>query len=121
MEERKTAAIVLPIIALIILFFTVIFPEIRKPKTISFKACTVKFKYFDAGLDYDVNRSANNKLALCLCDIYAHKPDTAVANKILKIYKEYGDRDSLSFGHKYNLDSLVKNKKTVFDTTIWAD
>jgi len=123
MEERKTAAIVLSIIALIVIFFAVILPEIRykSTQTISFKACTVKFKYFDAGLDYDVNRSANNKLALCLCDIYAHKPDTAVANKILKIYKEYGDRDSLSFGHKYNLDSLVKNKKTVFDTTIWAD
>ena|ERR1700749_5101585 len=123
MEERKIAAIILSIIALIVIFFTAVLPEIRyrSTQTISFKTCTVRFKYFDKGLIADAGRAANNKLALCLCDVYAHRPDTVVANQILKIYKEYGDRDSLSFDHKYNLDSLIKNKKTVFDTTILVD
>jgi hypothetical protein len=123
MEERKVAAIVLSIIALIIIFFTAVLPEIRYrgTQTISFKTCTVRFKYFDKGLIVDAGRAANNKLALCLCNVYAHKPDTAVANQILRIYKQYGDMDSLSFGYKYNLDSLLKNKKTVFDTLILVD
>ncbi|BAU52422.1 hypothetical protein MgSA37_00583 [Mucilaginibacter gotjawali] len=39
MEERKTAAIVLSILALVIIFFTVILPEIkfRGTQTLSFK------------------------------------------------------------------------------------
>ncbi|TWJ03366.1 hypothetical protein JN11_00904 [Mucilaginibacter frigoritolerans] len=119
MEERKTAAIVLPIIALIILFFTVIFPEIRKPQTISFKSCKVQVEYF-TGLEEDANRATNNKLALCLCDLYVHNPDSAIASQILKIYREYGTHDSTSYGRD-SLNSIIKNKKTVFDTLILLD
>lgn len=123
MEERKTAAIVLSIVALVIIFYTAILPEIRfrGTQTISFKSCKVNFKYFDKGLISDIDRAANNKLALCLCDIYAHKPDTAVARKILNIYNQYGTRDSLSVHHKDSLNSIISDKKTVFDTLILID
>jgi hypothetical protein len=125
MEERETAAIVLSVIALVIIFYTAILPEIRfrGTQTLSFKGCTVHFKYFDKGLVPDADRAANNKLALCLCDVYAQKPDSAVANRILKIYREYGTQniaDSNSYNHT-NLDSLTKNKKLAFDTLILLD
>jgi len=119
MEERKTAAIVLSVIALVIIFFTAILPEIRyrSTQTVSFKSCTVHFNYFDKGMVADADRAANNKLALCLCDIYARKPDSAVAGKILKIFKQY---DSTGHG-KGNIDSIIKNKKVAFDTLIEMD
>ena len=127
MEERKTAAIVLPIVALIVIFFTVILPEIRykSTHTISFKTCTVNFNYFDdAGFDSDVDRVSNNKLALCLCNVYTKKPDTIVGNKIIKICRQYGSHntdDSIRWDGFKNLDSIIKNEHVVFDTLIYLD
>jgi hypothetical protein len=126
MEERKTAAIVLSIIALIVIFYTAILPEIRYrgAQTISFKSCTVHYKYFDKGLVPDADRAANNKLALCLCNSYTQKRDTGVAKQILKIYRGYGSHhgsDSISYTHRGNLDSIIKERKTVFDTLISLD
>ena len=126
MEERKTAFIVLSVIALIILFYAAILPEIRYrgSQTISFKTCTVHYKYFDKGFVDDADRAANNELALCLCNSYAKKRDTAVANQILKIYRKYGSHngaDSISYRHHDNLDSIIKERKTAFDTLILLD
>lgn len=124
MEERKTAAIVLGILALALLFFTIILPAIRYhgTQTIAFRGCTVKYKYWNSGLVPDIDRVSQNKLALCLCNIYQQKPDTAVRNRIIKIYKQYGKYtrdDSLRFNN--NIDSIIKNKYAVLDTLILID
>ena len=126
MEERKTAAIVLSIIALIIIFFTVILPEIkyRGIQTVSFKTCIVHYEYFDRGLVDDAELAANNKLALCLCDAYQQKHDTVIANRIFKIYREDGSHygvDSVSYRSNRNIDSIIRNKKAIFDTLILID
>jgi hypothetical protein len=126
MEERKTAAIVLSVLALIVVFFTTILPYIRykSTQTLSYDTCTVHFKYFNKGLDDDVYRAANNKLALCLCNVYIKKPDTALGNRILSIYRQYGSHngnDSLTYNHTKNLDSIIKNKPMAFDTVILVD
>jgi len=54
-----------------------------------------------------------------LCNSYQQKPDTAVANHIVHIYKQYDNYDSTRFN--YNIDSIIKQKKTVLDTTIAVD
>jgi hypothetical protein len=126
MEERKTAAIVLSVLVLIVIFFTMILPYIRHKgtQTLSFNACTIHFEYFDKGLEDDTYRAAKNKLALCLCNVYQKKPDTAVANQILGIYRLYGNHngvDSASYNRTTNLDSIIKNKSMVFDTLVYVD
>jgi hypothetical protein len=127
MEERRTAAIVLSVLTLIIIFFAVILPYIRhkSTQTLSFGTCAVQFKYFDKGLENDTYRAAKNKLALCLCNVYIKNPDTAVGNQIISIYRQYGGHsasyDSLTYNHTTNLDSIIKNKRTAFDTLITVD
>ncbi len=121
MEERKTAAIVLGILGLVVLFFTAILPWIRfrSTQTISFKNCTVHFDYWNKDYVTDIDRVAHNKLALCLCDTYQLKPDSAAANYIMQIYKQYDNYDSTRFN--YTIDSVIKHKKTIMDTTIAVD
>ncbi len=124
MPERKPAAIVLGIIGLAIVFFTVILPEIRfrSTQTISFKTCTVHFKYWDKGLVPDIGRVSENKLALCLCTLYQKKPDTGVAHRIVQIYQQYGNHikeDSGRFHH--NIDSIIKHRDEVLDTLLALD
>jgi len=124
MEERKTAAIVLGIIGLVVIFFTVILPEIRfrSTQTISFKNCTVHFKYWDRDLVHDIYGVSQNKLALCLCNSYQQMPDTAVGNRIIQIYWQYGNHyqyDSVRL--KNNVDSIIKHKNAVLDTLVLVD
>jgi hypothetical protein len=126
MEERKTAAIVLLIIALIVFFFTVILPEIhyRGTHTLTFKSCTVHYHYINKGLVDDGDRAANNQLALCLCKAYMKKPDTTISKKLLDTYRKYGSHsrtDSVSYLQGGRLDSIIKNKEAIFDTTILID
>jgi hypothetical protein len=126
MGERRTAAWVLSIIALIAIFFTVILPEIRykSTQTIAFKSCTVKFKYSIKGLEPDTYRANQNRLALCLCNLYKREPDTATANKIIKIYKDYdryNEYDSMLVKANYNLDSIINHQNQVFDTLVLVD
>jgi hypothetical protein len=124
MEKRKTAAIVLGIISLVIIFFTVVLPELRfrGTQTLSFKNCTVHFKYEGPGLVTDIYSASQNKLALCLCNSYQQKPDTVVANRIIKIYQQYGNHysyDSVRINN--NIDSIIKHKSVVLDTLILID
>ena len=120
MEERRTAAWVLGIIGLGVIFFAVILPEIRfrSIQTISFKNCTVHFEYWDKGLVPDIYRAAQNKLGLCLCNIYQQKPDTSIGNRIIQIYRQYGNNDDST---RYNVDSIIKYKNAVLDTLILVD
>ena len=110
MEERRTAAWVLGTLSLVVLFFSVVLPAIRfhSTQTISFKNCTVHFKYRNKGLEADTYRASQNKLGLCLCNSYLQKADTSVANHIIQIYQQYGnhfDYNSTRIGN--HVDSII--------------
>ena len=66
MDERKTAAIVLGIIALIVIFVTTILPKARHSgtQTIFFGQCTVNFVYGNQVVDSDIYNAAQNKLGI---------------------------------------------------------
>jgi hypothetical protein len=123
MEERRTAAWVLGILALIIIFFTIILPKIKHSgrQTLAFKNCVVHFKYNIPGGDADIYRANQNRLALCLCDSYQKNSGTATRYKIIEIYKDY-DRynhyDSTIVNSHYSIDSIIKHKSAVFDTVV---
>ncbi|MCQ6959556.1 hypothetical protein [Mucilaginibacter aquariorum] len=123
MEERKTAAIVLGTIALIVIFFAVILPKARHSgtQTISFRQCTVNFVYGNEGVDSDIYSAAQNKLGLCLCNYYQQKPDTAVANRIIQIYSKYDNNYADSLHLFNNIDSIIKHKSNLLDTMILVE
>jgi len=126
MEERKTAAIVLGILALAVVVFTVIIPYIneRKTQTLQFRSCTVHFQYHDGySPDYDIYRAAQSNFALCLCKIYRHG-DTAISNRIIEIYKETGNPigpDSVYKLKNSGVDTIIKYRSEAFDTLILVD
>ena len=122
MEERKTAVVVLSIIALIFIALFYVMPKKtnEETQTVSFKGCAIHFNYFEQGLEADIERAANNKLALCLCDTYRRKLDSSISNRIIQIYRKYNmDSDSARINN--NLDSIIKYRKTVLDTLILLD
>ena len=124
MEERKTAAWVLGVIAMIVIFFTVILPEIRirATQTVSFNKCTVNFEYWSKDLETDIYNAAQNKLGLCLCQVYKQKPDTSVGNRILQIYRNYGNHNHGDSVQLYNnIDSIIKYKSVILDTLVLVD
>jgi hypothetical protein len=126
MEERKTAAIVLCILALAVIVFTVIIPYINhnKTQTIQFKSCTVHFEYHRHLVpDEDFYRAAQNKLALCLCGVYQPN-DKATTNRIIKIYKEFGTPvgpDTSYTIKNSGVDTILKYRRMAFDTLILVD
>lgn len=123
MEERRTAAIVLSVLASIVLIFTVILPYINRKRvhTLSFKTCTVDFKYrYDVDTTDDWYIIAQNDLALCLCRVYTKTQDSAVARQIMKIYKQFGtpiSLDKIEYSRYDNLDSILKYKNKAFNYT----
>jgi len=123
MEERRIAAIVLFVLALIVLIFTVILPFINKKRThtISFKTCKFDFKYrYDVDTADDWFIVAQHHLALCLCKVYTKKYDTATSRQIMKIYKQYGTPiilDSIENSRYKNIDSVLKYKNKAFNYT----
>lgn len=123
MEERKTAAIVIGVVALIVIFITAILPEARYrgTQTVAFRDCAVHFNYNSEASGADIYRAAQNKLALCLCNSYLQKPDTALSNHIIQIYRQYGNRYLDSLGRFNNVDSIIKHKNELLDTLVLID
>lgn len=83
------------------------------------KECISKYGAVTNQWEYE---SALRELALCLCDQYDKKPDEEIKNKIIEIsqYKfEFYSRDA-SF-KKVNFDSILMNRKEIFDPTIIID
>lgn len=119
MEERRTAAWVLGIIFLFLIFFTVLLPKERYQgiQTLSFRTCNVHFQYFDKAYDRDVYNTSQNKVGLCLCNLYRQKPDNVLKKQIIHIYRQYGNHyayDSTLINN--NIDSIIKHKSVVLDT-----
>ncbi|RKR80935.1 hypothetical protein BDD43_1073 [Mucilaginibacter gracilis] len=127
MEERKTAVIVLSIVALIGIYFFVVAPYInlKKAHTISFKDCTISFYYrYSIDTTEDAYYVAQNQLGLCLCKAYDKKPDTTIGKQIMKIYFKYGSviaHDTLNREQRDNLDTVLKHRDEVFNPKILWD
>ena len=104
-----------------------------KTKTLSFKGCQVTYSQYRGGEyklyegHYMTNEmqleAAQRKLALCLCEQYSITKDTAVRNKIIELYneKETYFTPSEEIINTNNIDSIIRYKKNLFDTTILID
>jgi len=100
---------------------------------VNFKSCTINYPLHDEEKDKELYKnfavpnqweyeSAMQKLALCLCEKYIQKPDEETKKKIIEIYKtdfEYYRRE-ISF-KKVNFDSILVNRKVIFDPTIFVN
>jgi hypothetical protein len=125
MEERKTAAIVLSIVALIGFFFTVVMPYIKlnRTYTLAYDGCSIPFRYDNSVDEKDPGYiSAQNKLGLCLSNQYYNHPEPKLSRYIMQLYINYSNsyaNDSI----RYNLiDSVVTNRERVFDPKYgWED
>jgi hypothetical protein len=124
MEERKTAAIVLSIVALIFIYLIVIRPyiDLKRAHTVSFKNCSVSFYYrYNVDTIEDAYSSAQDSLALCLCKAYDKKADSVIGKQIMKIYLKYGNIDNLdTINHSryHTLDTILKHRNITFNTKI---
>ena len=100
---------------------------------VSFKSCKIKYDVFDENKEkqiYNQNivgnqwrfESAKQELALCLCEKYLQNHDQEIKGKILEIYNdnfEYYQRE-IHF-KPIDFDSILKNRKEIFDYRILVD
>jgi hypothetical protein len=107
------------------LFVIIPYINLKKTYTLSYKTCTVEFKYhYEIDTADDAYHLAQNKLGLCLCNAYLKRPDTATANEIMKMYKKYGRNacpDTINSAKYNNLDSILKYRNIAFDTRYMWD
>ena len=62
------------------------------------------------------------KMALCLCEKYLQKPDAEIKEKIIEIYKykfEFYNKENTF--KKVNFDSILVNRKDIFNSEILID
>jgi hypothetical protein len=126
MDERKWTLVLILLMVLSVAIYNLCnYINRRSEHSVSFKNCTVKYYYLpeNEGMDGDVYRAAENKLARCLCKSYELKKDTAIARQIMKIYSSGNPVFfNVSQSKNYNkFDSILKYREMVFDTLIWAD
>ncbi|SEN54768.1 hypothetical protein SAMN05192574_103486 [Mucilaginibacter gossypiicola] len=127
MDERKwTLVVMLLIVSGVAIYNLRNYIDRRSEHSLSFKNCNVKYYYItkEAGLDGDVNRVAENRLARCLCRSYEQKKDTAIARKIMEIYRKNTRDVFFNTSHVINynkLDSVIKHREMVFDTLVLID
>ncbi len=93
--------------------------------TLTYGNCAVKYKYL-----YSVDHadegyvSAQNELALCLCDAYVEHKNPADSSRIMEIYHQYGTPlhpDSAGNAASTNLDSIIKHREIAFDKLAYFD
>ncbi|WP_379969674.1 hypothetical protein [Epilithonimonas sp. UC225_85] len=98
---------------------------------LNFKSCTISYPIYAKGEKtlyegHSVSNeweleSAKYQLALCLCEEYLQKPSPEVKDKILKIYHEEMKYYSIGSQKNLDFDSVLKNRKEIFDATILVD
>jgi len=100
---------------------------------VSFKNCKITYPIHDEEKEKEIYgdfavsnqweyESAMQKLANCLCEKYIQKPDQEIKEKIIEVYKgnfEYYHRE-VSF-KKVIFDSILANRKVIFDPSISVD
>jgi hypothetical protein len=66
--------------------------------------------------------AAQRKLAACLCEEYIKTKDSTIRNKIIELYNEKESYFTPSTEITTdNIDSIIKYRKELFDTTIVID
>jgi len=100
---------------------------------VSFKSCKVTYpihneeKEKELYLSHNISNqweyeSAMRKLALCLCEKYIQKPDPEIKKKITEVYMyrfEFYNRNNTF--KKVDFDSILENRKEVFNSEILVD
>ncbi|MCJ8154719.1 hypothetical protein MKJ01_13190 [Chryseobacterium sp. SSA4.19] len=100
---------------------------------VNFKTCIIHYPLHDEEKERKLYRdhhipnkceyeSAIQKLVLCLCEKYIQKPDEEIKGKIIEIYEanfDYYHRE-VSF-KKVNFDSILINRKEIFNSKILVD
>jgi hypothetical protein len=121
--QRKAIFI---IIALLLLALYLLFREssIYFYKVVSYKDIQIEYKsYLNGNLELESGRSiqnrellrqANLKLANRLLDKYLITKDKLIENKIMSIVKEFSRNKYLAI----NIDSVIKYKTKILDTTM---
>ncbi len=104
-----------------------------RTETLSFKSCRVTYQQYSGGehelyaghymTDEMELEAAQRKLALCLCEQYMLTKDTAIRNKIIELYneKETYFTPSEEIIKTNNIDSIIRHRQDLFDTTIMID
>jgi len=117
-------------IFLMILFLVV---SCRKDETkmLSFKDCKVEYTNYGSGekelyAGHSISNkwefeAANRKLALCLCEKYLVKPDKEIKLKILEIYNSEEKYFENKVPKNVKFDTILKNRKEIFDPTVLID
>lgn len=100
---------------------------------VSFRSCKIKYDVLDEKEEFKVDgqhmvgnqwrlESAKQELALCLCEKYLQDPNKETKDKILEIYNDdfkfYQRQISIK---PIDFDSVLKNRKKVFDYLILVD
>lgn len=119
---------------LFLLFLTFISCSSENKETIqvlSFKNCKVSYPQFSKGekVLYEGHsitnkwylESAKRELANCLCDKYLQKPNEEMKTKILEIYHAKEEYFSKDYPSNLPFDSILKNRKEVFEHKILID
>ncbi len=127
MAERRTAGVVLGGLAFIavVCFWVLPYIILKSTHTLSFKNCSVEFKYYVAvDTADDGYQLAKHKLALCLCNAYSRKKDIEVGKQLIKLYRQHGNSiapQGDSRGSYNSLDSILKYRTMAFDTVLVSD
>ncbi|WP_312075789.1 hypothetical protein [Chryseobacterium sp.] len=99
---------------------------------VSFKSCKITYDVVDEKKEQQVHgqntvgnqwrlESAKQELALCLCEEYLKKKDEEIKSKILEIYHEEMEYFYREKSDKVDFDSILINRKEIFDAKILVD
>jgi hypothetical protein len=122
-KKKHIIIICLSLIALLVIGFR----NISITRTISFQDCNVEYKFYldgDAEIykkhyitNKDELRSANRKLALCLCEKYQQTNDKELKNNILELANQYGEK----LDSDMSIEFIIDNRMKIFDPVIYID
>lgn len=122
MKRFTLAAIAVILIAGVIFMYITRTPA---PTIISYKHCRVQVDYYMSIDNRDLGYiSAQQQLALCLCEDFIKTKDKKVALKIMELYKNYGIVPSANQKKKTGIDQLatiIRHRKTIFNPIILLD
>lgn len=98
---------------------------------LSFNNCKVSYPQFSKGEEvlYEGHsisnewylESAKRELANCLCEKYLQNPDEETKAKILEIFKSKEAYFSKNYPTNLPFDSILKNRKEIFEYKILID
>lgn len=95
--------------------------NMQRVHTLSSGPCHVKFKYrIDVDSLDEGYEMANRKLAQCLCRLYEVGYASVDTARIINIYQKFGTPLSylqIKTDTRYLIDTLVKRRQLVFDTS----